>query len=312
MRTWTLCAGAVLTCALPAMGCADKPVSSELVRARTAYEAASRGPASSLEPDRLAAAKQALERAESAHEDDPGKLRERHFAYIAERAAEMATTYARIAANQRDLQLASYEYAQAQELARKHAEFALTSSQEQRDEAELERQCLQKIQSQLSVELESLKEKAQIKEDQRGLVISLNGSVLFASDSSNLLPAAKDRLFQVALALQTLRPGQSVTIEGHTDSTGPNDYNQKLSLSRAEAVRDFLVSQGVPQDRIRAVGHGEDKPITDNASPEGRANNRRVEIVIPVNAQPGEGTEQQPMQQQKPKTPTKDEPTSRR
>ncbi|MBL9022363.1 MAG: hypothetical protein JNL21_09185 [Myxococcales bacterium] len=90
--------------------------------------------------------------------------------------------------------------------------------------------------------------------------------------------------------------------------------------------------EAVPQDRIRAVGHGEDEPITDNASPEGRANNRRVEIVIPVNAQPGEGTEQQPMRQQpmqqqpmqqqpmkqqpmkqqKPKTPTKDEPTSRR
>ena len=313
MRTWKTFSGAILAFALPTMGCADTPVSSELVRARTAYEAASRGPAATLEPDRLAAAKQALQRAERAHEDAPGMLEERHRAYIAERSAELATAYAQIAANQRDLQLAAYEYAQAQELARKRSEFALTSSQAEQDERELERQCLEDIQAKLLVELEGLKEQAQVREDQRGLVVTLNGSVLFGSDSANLLPAAKDRLFQVALALQTLRPGQSVVVEGYTDSVGTDEYNQKLSLQRAESVRNYLVSQGVPADRIRAVGHGESSPVTDNDTPAGRANNRRVEIVIPSNEQPGnKDRQQQPMQQQ-PKTPaTKDEPTSRR
>lgn len=314
-RDWTLMGGVVLTCATVLMGCAESRPSAELMRARTAYQAAKMGPAAQNDPDRLAAAKQALDRAEAAHEDDPGKLEERHYAYIAERSAEMANVYGQIACNQRDLQLAAYEYAQAQDTLRKQQEFELTSAQKV-DEAALERECLQKIQATLSAELQSLKEQASIREDQRGLIITLNGSVLFASDSSNLLPTAKDRLFQVAMALQTLRPGQSVVVEGHTDSTGGDEYNKQLSLRRAESVRDFLISQGVPPDRIRAMGHGEEKPITDNKSPEGRANNRRVEIIIPTT--PGQfqqdqqqPQQQQPMQEQK-KNPTKDEPTSRR
>ena len=69
-------------------------------------------------------------------------------------------------------------------------------------------------------------------------------------------------------------------VEGHTDSQGSDAVNQPLSLNRASAVRDYLVSRGVPQEKISAVGLGASRPLVDNNTAENRANNRRVEIVI--------------------------------
>ena len=112
-----------------------------------------------------------------------------------------------------------------------------------------------------------------------GLVITLSGSVLFASNKSELLPAAQNRLNQVAEALMATKE-RRLTIEGHTDSQGSVSHNQKLSRERAETVRTYIISRGYPGDLITAQGIGEDKPIADNTSAEGRANNRRVEIVV--------------------------------
>jgi outer membrane protein OmpA-like peptidoglycan-associated protein len=70
-------------------------------------------------------------------------------------------------------------------------------------------------------------------------------------------------------------------VEGHTDSTGTDATNQKLSLERATAVKTFLKTQGVDEARITATGIGSERPVAPNATPEGRAKNRRVEIVIP-------------------------------
>lgn len=120
---------------------------------------------------------------------------------------------------------------------------------------------------------------AAVKEEARGLVITLSGSVLFASNKSALLPAAKDRLNQVAVALLETK-GRKLTVEGHTDSQGSSDYNQELSRDRAESVRAYIISRGYPSNLIVAQGIGKDRPVADNASPEGRANNRRVEIVV--------------------------------
>lgn len=72
-----------------------------------------------------------------------------------------------------------------------------------------------------------------------------------------------------------------MVVEGHTDSRGPRDFNLELSQRRAEAVRDYLVSKGVPGDLFTVEGLGPDRPVASNATPDGRANNRRVEIVIP-------------------------------
>jgi outer membrane protein OmpA-like peptidoglycan-associated protein len=120
---------------------------------------------------------------------------------------------------------------------------------------------------------------AAVKEEARGLVITLSGSVLFASDKSTLLPTARDRLNQVADALMATKE-RNLTVEGHTDSQGSSSYNQELSQRRADAVRSYIISRGYPSNLIQAHGIGKDRPVADNASAEGRANNRRVEIII--------------------------------
>jgi len=79
-------------------------------------------------------------------------------------------------------------------------------------------------------------------------------------------------------------------VEGHTDAKGSETYNLDLSARRAEAVRSYLVSQGVDQSRVSSQGLGFARPIADNKSAEGRANNRRVEIVV----QPSQGSSSSP------------------
>jgi outer membrane protein OmpA-like peptidoglycan-associated protein len=94
-----------------------------------------------------------------------------------------------------------------------------------------------------------------------------------------LLPAAKTRLGQVTAALLETKE-RRLEIQGYTDSQGKDAYNLDLSQRRADAVRVYLVSNGYPPDLIIARGAGEALPIADNNTAEGRANNRRVEIVI--------------------------------
>jgi outer membrane protein OmpA-like peptidoglycan-associated protein len=102
--------------------------------------------------------------------------------------------------------------------------------------------------------------------------------VLFATGKYTLLPIAKEKLNEVAKALKE-HDGKMV-VEGHTDSMGPASKNQQLSLQRAQEVRNHLVSQGVESAMIEAVGRGEEQPIASNDSADGRANNRRVEIIL--------------------------------
>jgi outer membrane protein OmpA-like peptidoglycan-associated protein len=120
---------------------------------------------------------------------------------------------------------------------------------------------------------------AAVKQEPRGVVITLSGSVLFASDKSTLLPEAKTRLGQVAAALLETKE-RHLDVEGYTDSQGKDAYNVDLSQRRADAVRTYLVTNGYPPDLIVAHGAGKTLPIADNATAEGRANNRRVEIII--------------------------------
>jgi outer membrane protein OmpA-like peptidoglycan-associated protein len=117
-----------------------------------------------------------------------------------------------------------------------------------------------------------------VREDARGTVLTLSGSVLFASGQAELLPSARNRLSEVADALK--QSNSAITIEGHTDSMGPDAFNEDLSLRRAEQVRGFLLSRGVPPDRLTVRGLGEYRPVASNSTSEGRANNRRVEIVL--------------------------------
>jgi OmpA-OmpF porin, OOP family len=109
--------------------------------------------------------------------------------------------------------------------------------------------------------------------------ISLNAAVLFDFDRDVLKGGAKPALDSVATAVKKY-PGSKVVIEGHTDNVGSADYNQKLSESRATAVRAYLVSKGLSSNRIQAHGYGKARPVASNETDEGRERNRRVEIVI--------------------------------
>ena len=112
----------------------------------------------------------------------------------------------------------------------------------------------------------------------RGQVMTLSGEA-FASGQSQLKPEARDNLQRVVEFVNRF-PDKAVLIEGHTDSQGSANLNQVLSQKRAEAVRDALLQDGVAASRLTAVGLGKDRPVADNASAEGRARNRRVEIVV--------------------------------
>ncbi len=111
------------------------------------------------------------------------------------------------------------------------------------------------------------------------IVLSDMGNVLFAFDSAELTSAAKDQLAAVANRL-TGANLVSVKVIGHTDSVGSDHYNQGLSERRARSVADFLASQGVPADKLTTEGVGESKPVADNETDAGRAQNRRVEIQV--------------------------------
>jgi OOP family OmpA-OmpF porin len=104
-------------------------------------------------------------------------------------------------------------------------------------------------------------------------------SVQFAFDSAEISNEAEDVLTEAATLIEE-HAGKQVTLAGHTDSTGPEAYNQKLSQRRAESVKAFLAKEGVDANRIKAVGFGESEPKFDNNTAEGRKLNRRVEITF--------------------------------
>lgn len=115
-------------------------------------------------------------------------------------------------------------------------------------------------------------------ESARGLIVNMS-DVLFDTGRYTLKPGTQISLAKVSGILQAY-PGLKVQVEGYTDSVGSDDYNQKLSENRADAVRDFLVTQGVAQDNISATGYGKTKPVADNATASGRQKNRRVNLVV--------------------------------
>lgn len=118
----------------------------------------------------------------------------------------------------------------------------------------------------------------QAKTTERGIVLTL-GDVLFTSGRADLKPGAASNLDRLVGFLNQ-NPGRSVEIEGHTDNVGSDDSNLGLSQRRADAVKSFLVRQGIDTGRIAASGKGELQPVADNESESGRQQNRRVEVII--------------------------------
>lgn len=110
--------------------------------------------------------------------------------------------------------------------------------------------------------------------------VNLGAGALFAVNSDELRPEGKRELDQLVSDLGQLSEVQSIQIAGHTDSTGDADYNKDLSMRRANAVKNYLLEKGVDPSVMTTVGWGETKPIADNSTRAGRAQNRRVEITI--------------------------------
>jgi outer membrane protein OmpA-like peptidoglycan-associated protein len=111
------------------------------------------------------------------------------------------------------------------------------------------------------------------------LIVTMPQDILFATDSANLRSDLQGDLRALANNLDKYRD-TTIDIVGHTDNTGAASYNQDLSQRRAQSVAAILVSSGVSSSRIRAYGRGEDSPVASNLTPGGRAQNRRVEIII--------------------------------
>lgn len=277
--------------------CATNP-SPQLLSARDAYVASSAGLAAKLTPTDLYDGKKELDLANNEYEQHGDTATSRDHAYIAQRKFELADVKARTELDRQKISTAAAAGIAIRDDQVKNSQVALASSREQLNEVraantaqgkelekgaaqlEAEKQARLSAEGKLAGAMKDLAAIAAVKEEARGMVITLSGSVLFASNKYALLNTAMTKLDQVAEALKAQDADKRMVVEGHTDSQGPDSVNQPLSLNRATAVRDYLVSRGVAAEKIRAVGMGSGKPITDNKTAENRANNRRVEIVI--------------------------------
>ena len=191
---------------------------------------------------------------------------------------------ARAAALQQQQALA----AEAEKAKQAASEADRLRQQAEKDKADLRARLLQ----QLNTILET-------KDSARGLISNM-GDVLFETSKYELKPAARERLARVSGILLAY-PSLNVAVEGYTDSTGSDDFNQKLSEQRAEAVRDYLVQAGVADAAVTARGFGKAEPVAPNDSADGRQKNRRVELVVSgdaigsteTNAAPATGSDKQ-------------------
>lgn len=198
---------------------------------------------------------------------------EREAAQRAAQEAEQARIAAEQQAQQSQQQLAAaqqqqQQYQQEAQQARQQAQQAEQAREQVEQQAAAQRQRL----------VQQLNTVLQTKDTARGVVAQMS-DVLFDINKATLKPDAKIRLAKVA-GIVMAYPDLKLEIDGYTDSTGTQDRNEVLSQERAAAVRDFLISQGVPIDNVTARGFGEENPIASNETASGRRLNRRVELVL--------------------------------
>jgi outer membrane protein OmpA-like peptidoglycan-associated protein len=187
--------------------------------------------------------------------------------------SQLAAQQAQLTAQQEAAQRAQAEAATAEAEAR---------AQKARDAQKLAESSAQQATAQTEQMRERLKDQLnqvlQTKETARGLIVNMS-DVLFDFNKFTLKPEAREKLAKVSGILLAY-PNLKLQVEGYTDNIGSEEYNQKLSEQRADGVRDYLVSQSVQNANITATGYGKGSPIADNSSNAGRAQNRRVELVV--------------------------------
>jgi outer membrane protein OmpA-like peptidoglycan-associated protein len=270
---------------------------------KAAVEAAAKEATETAEEARLMAVKQKAEdeaqaaaaaREAKARADADAESKRRAEAETARAEAEQAKAEAlkmkqeaEAAAAEAARQKAAAEKATAEAIAQQQvlaaetdkAKQAAAQSESLRQQAEKEKQQAEYDKQELRARLlQQLNSILATRDSARGLVANMS-DVLFRSASFELLPGARERLAKVSgivLAYPTLH----VAVEGHTDSVGSDDYNQQLSERRAQAVRDYFVQQGIHTASVEAHGYGKTEPIATNDTPEGRQQNRRVELIL--------------------------------
>jgi outer membrane protein OmpA-like peptidoglycan-associated protein len=253
--------------------CASAPQRSEQIeQARAEIQTLSQDPLAQQAAGRdLEAARKSLEQAETAlqQKQPPGVVD--HFAYLARRHAEAGEARVSEAHSRQQVAQAQSERDRILMDARtREAANSQAQAEAARNQAAAAQQQLANAQQQLA--------DLQAKKTDRGVVVTL-GDVLFDTGQATLKPGANLALTRLATYL-TNNPQTKILIEGHTDSRGSDQYNEALSERRARAVATELESRGISADQIQTLGRGKAYPVASNDTPEGRQQNRRVEIVF--------------------------------
>ncbi len=269
----TTVAGLLAACAT------TPPINPELEQARSAVQTLSAEPlAQQAAAKDLEAARDNLRLADAAQQQRKPMTEVNHLAYLAQRHADAGE--ARISEAH-----ARQEVARATEDRNRVLLEARTrevqSAQSQAQSAQLQAQAAQSQAEQSRQQLEASQQQLrdmQAKQTERGMVLTL-GDVLFDTGKATLKSGAQETLGRLTTFLQR-NPNERVIIEGYTDSTGTEEFNQALSQRRAQAVSNVLLSQGIPSDRVQPIGKGQSFPVATNATEAGRQQNRRVEVVF--------------------------------
>jgi OmpA-OmpF porin, OOP family len=281
-------------------GCAssdlEQAAKAQLAKAQTAYRQAQSDPSVQAHAQlQLADAQKAVQAAEQAQ--NPEDLQQ--LAYLAEKKSQTASVIGAMRKTEQDTQMMGKE---TQDILLQKRERELKAARADADQAraaaearardaeakarEAEQARTQAEQARRAAEAEQAKTAALTKEladlkaqqTNRGLVLTV-GDVLFATGRAEVAAGGMRSIDKLAEWLKK-NPTRNLLIEGHTDNTGAEDFNIKLSQQRAEAVRDQLVSRGVGADRITTKGYGPKYPVVANDSASGRQQNRRVEVVV--------------------------------
>ena len=206
-------------------------------------------------------------------EDDAAQLKARQDAEAAAQQSAAEAQKSQLAAQQEAAQRAQAEAAAAEAEARaqKARDAQASAEAAAKQAAQQTEQMRERLKNQLNQVL-------QTKETARGLIVNMS-DVLFDFNKYTLKSEAREKLAKVSGILLAY-PGLKLQVEGYTDNIGSDDYNQKLSEQRASEVRQYLISQSVQDANITSAGFGKSKPVADNSTNAGRAQNRRVEMVV--------------------------------
>jgi outer membrane protein OmpA-like peptidoglycan-associated protein len=257
---------ATLACALLVGGCAGTPEHSDQLAA--AQAAVDQAKADQRVVDyaavQLVQAQKDLAKAEDIYAEHGAELLVEHYAYLATREAQTASAIGETGALKKEIEQTKAERDRVRLQAReREVDQAQSKAAVAENKADLLEQRL--------AELEA-------KQTEHGLVITLQ-DVLFDVDRAELKPGAYRTVDNLAAFMRDY-PDRRVRIEGFTDSTGSDSYNEQLSESRAFAVRNALEQAGIDSSRIEVRGYGETNPVASNDTAEGRQLNRRVEVLI--------------------------------